>query len=175
MKKKKFVSCWWDSICNHSHPVKRSGDVIMEGAACHHYLIMHTELLTVIRSDRRRAAMFGGVQGGSPYLMGFSVLSLLPSKGSQAELAALTVTLPARGDWQMTEVFMQLGDQGCLSLPSLSTSAPAASPENQRSIIALALLQHPKGSLPAPPLTSSTRQTERLIVNDVELDCSAKA
>lgn len=111
--------CLWDSICNHCHPVKRSEDVIMEGAALPS-VFNHAHRTAHSNQERQaEGCCLRGAQGGSPHLMGFSVLrlSLLPSKGSQAELAALTVTLPALVDWQMTEVFMQLGDQGYLPYP----------------------------------------------------------
>lgn len=111
--------CLWDSICNHCHPVKRSEDVIMEGAALPS-VFNHAHRTAHSNQERQaKGCCLRGVQGGSPHLMGFSVLSLslLPSKRSQAELAALTLTLPALVDWQMTEVFMQLGDQGCLTYP----------------------------------------------------------
>lgn len=91
----------WDSICNRCHPVKRSGDVIMEEAALPS-LFNHAHRTAHSNQERQAEGCYlCGVQGSRPHLLGFSGLnpSLLPSKGSPAELNTLTVTLPSLVNW----------------------------------------------------------------------------
>lgn len=143
--------CLWDSICNHCHPVKRSEDVIMEGAALP-TLFNHAHRTAHSNQERQaEGCCLCGVQGDGPHLMSFSALSLslLTSKESQAETGCTDCLVTSlswlANDWSLHATRWP----GMPHVPSLSTSTPVTSPESWRSIIALALLQHSKGSLPA--------------------------
>lgn len=122
-----------NSVYNHCHPVKRSEDVTMEVAAVpslfnHPHNTLHDNQERQVEGNTLWDV---GRQPSSDWGFPISQLSSPSLERGIGQVAVLTVRLPAPVDWQMSEDFMQLGDQGCLThfpcQPQTQLSAQRAS------------------------------------------------